>query len=248
MQDKLGDRMKLYEAASKMVLPRRTYTVIRVDGRCFHTLLKKAKKPFDYYFVATMDIVAQEMCKNIGNAVLAYTQSDEISIVLQDFKTHATEPWFGGVVQKQTSIAASLATYYFNHNGYGEMGLFDARVYSISSKTEVMNYLLWRQKDAIRNSVSMAAQSMFSHKELQSKSTLQMLEMMGPGTWDNFPVRVRRGGLCKRYYEPVTDSWIDRANVRQTKTSQRSRWLTKDAPVFEATKGSYLDELLPTLE
>lgn len=248
MHDKLGDRMKLHEAATHAVLPRRTYTVIRVDGRAFHTLTRRAKKPFDYDFVARMDVAAQEMCKNIGNSVLAYTQSDEISIVLQDFKTHATEPWFGGVVQKQVSIAASLATYFFDDNGFNGPGLFDARVYSISSKTEVMNYLVWRQKDAIRNSISMAAQSLFSHRELQGKSTLQMLEMMGPSHWDEFPHRVRRGGLCQKYHKVVEDSWVDSNNVFHTKTSERSSWLTKAAPVFEATKGSLLDQIIPTLE
>lgn len=243
----LGDRMKMYEAATYAVLPRRTYTVIRVDGRAFHTLLKNAQKPFDWYFIQVMDRVAVEMCKGIENACLAYTQSDEISVILQDFKTHATEPWFGGVVQKMASVAASLATYHFNHKGYGGMGLFDARVYTIPSKTDVMNYLVWRQQDAMRNSVNMMARAHFSDRELHGKSTIQRLDMLAqdPKTmWESQRDRFKRGGLCQKQslvHVPPHPSAPPNAKPRTT-------WIVNGAPIFEARAQSYLDELIPTME
>lgn len=240
----LGDRMKLYEAATHTVLPRRTYTVIRVDGRAFHTLLKNAQKPFDWYFIEVMNKVAVEMCKGIENAFLAYVQSDEISVILQDFKTHATEPWFGGVVQKMTSVAASLATYHFNVNGYGGMGLFDARVYTIPSKTDVMNYLVWRQRDAMRNSVNMFARAYFSDRQLHGKSTIQRLDMLAQDTsttWELQPDRFKRGGLCQKQILPPHPSAPPNAKPR-------TGWIINGAPIFEARAQSYLDELIPTME
>lgn len=232
--DNLGDRMKRYEAATSFVLPRRTYTIIRVDGKSFHTLLKKSTKPFDYRFLDKMDSVTKEMCKSIQNVILAYTQSDEISLVLQDFKEHETEPWFGGTVQKMTSISASLATYHFNHEGYREMGLFDSRVYTIPSKTEVMNYFVWRQKDAIRNSVSMAAQAAFSHKFLQGKSTAQMKDLLSKegSDWNYLPSRVRFGGTC----------------FKRENGEERSRWELHESCTFQTAKGMFLDLQIPGLE
>jgi len=245
MQDKLGDRMKRYEAATHLVLPRRTYTVIRVDGRAFHTLLKNAAKPYDWYFIDTMDKVTTELCKGIENAVAAYVQSDEVSVILTDFKTHATEPWFGGVVQKIASVSASLATYHFNLNGYGGMGLFDSRVYTIPSKTEVMNYLVWRQKDNSRNSVNMLARHVFSTRELHGKSTIQRMDMLAENgiLWEAQPARFKHGGLCEKETYEVEPH----PSAPKTATT-RTRFVTKGAPIFDARPSGYLDNLIPTME
>ena len=63
MEDSLGDRMKEYEATTKTFLPRRSYTIIRVDGMAFHTLTRKFKKPFDETFVSAMDETAKYLCE-----------------------------------------------------------------------------------------------------------------------------------------------------------------------------------------
>lgn len=243
--DSLGDRMKAYEAATAFVLPRRTYTIIRADGRAFHTLLRGAEKPFDSRVVSVMDQAAKDLCRGIEHACMAYVQSDEVSVVLQDFKTHATEPWFGGVVQKQASIAASIATASFNYFGdFVGLAHFDARTYTIPSKTEVMNYLLWRQQDAARNSVSMLARSVFSHRELQGKSVLQMLDMLSPDhAWEELPDRYKRGGVCVK--EAL--NWPAHPSA-PTNAKPRTQWVVSGAPIFEARPGSFLDNLIPTLE
>ncbi len=54
-----------------------------------------------------------------------------------------------------------------------ELAYFDSRVFTIPDKTEVYNYFIWRWKDCSRNSISMVAQSNFSHKELHGKSSKQ---------------------------------------------------------------------------
>ena len=56
MHDELGDRMKgQYEDRTRVLLPRRTYTIIRVDGKAFHTLTRGCQKPFDRSLMETMD-------------------------------------------------------------------------------------------------------------------------------------------------------------------------------------------------
>ena len=82
-KDALGIRMKeQYEVRTKSYLPRRTYTVIRLDGKAFHTFTKGFERPYDMNLINAMDYTTKMLCENIQGARVAYTQSDEISILL----------------------------------------------------------------------------------------------------------------------------------------------------------------------
>jgi len=116
MKDELGDRIKTYyENRTRTFLPRRTYTIIRIDGKAFHTYTKGLTRPFDDGLINDMDEMACYLCKNIQGAKFAFVQSDEISILLTDFDKIGTDAWFDGNIQKMASIAASMATSKFNH-------------------------------------------------------------------------------------------------------------------------------------
>ena len=205
MKDDLGNRMKSqYEMRTRTWLPRRTYTIIRLDGKAFHTFTAGMKRPYDEDFMRIMDETTKFLCKNIQGAKLAYTQSDEISILLTDFDKITTDAWFDGQVQKMVSVAASIATARFNQiisinwGGYKkptELAFFDARVFTIPDPIEVENYFVWRQKDATRNSISMHAQSLYSHNELHGKSQSDMHEMIHikGENWNDLPDGFRRG-------------------------------------------------------
>ena len=175
-----------YENRTRNFLPRRTYTIIRVDGKAFHTYTRGLETPFDGKLVSDMDETACYMCKNVQGAKFAFVQSDEISILLTDFDSLTTDAWFDGNVQKMASVSSSLATAKFNALRPDKIALFDSRVFSIPSTVEVANYFIWRQQDATRNSISSVAQSMFSHSELENKNTNQMQEMC-------FSVTLKRG-------------------------------------------------------
>lgn len=112
---KLAKRMKeFYEEIPKNKLMRRCPVVIRCDGRSFHTLTRNFKRPFDEVLIKTMQETTKYMCENIQGCVLGYTQSDEISLVLIDYKRLDSQAWFDYEVQKMCSIAASMATMAFN--------------------------------------------------------------------------------------------------------------------------------------
>ncbi|MET8985871.1 tRNA(His) guanylyltransferase Thg1 family protein [Nonomuraea wenchangensis] len=261
MSDKtaLGDRMKGYEAATRVVLPRRTYTMVRVDGRAFHTFLRDAEKPFDGYVAAGMNAVAEALCAEMSGAAFAFTQSDECSVLLTDFEAHGTQPWFGGVVQKIASIAASIAAVAFNdvyiptrdEQGRKRYATFDARVFTIPDPVEVANYFLWRQRDCVRNSVTMAAQAKFSHRQLHGKSTGDMQEMLWSQhgiNWNGYPAGVKRGRVCVRVTEEQDITYTDRRSGEVTTTrALRSRWLSEAAPHFTAEPGGWLAEMIPPL-
>lgn len=110
----LAKRMKKYEAVSKNVLMRRTPVIIRVDGRAFHTFTKGFQKPFDEVLMSAMQDTMKYLCENIQGCVLGYTQSDEITLVLTDYKRLESDAWFDYKVQKMCSIVASMATLEFN--------------------------------------------------------------------------------------------------------------------------------------
>ena len=113
-KDQLGDRMNGYEQNSRITLTRRVPVIIRLDGKAFHTYTRGLKKPFYRVLMTTMQNTMQYLCENIQNCVFGYTQSDEITLVMTDYKTITTDAWFGNGVQKMCSVAASMATVAFN--------------------------------------------------------------------------------------------------------------------------------------
>lgn len=203
----LGDRMKNnYENITRYYLTRRMPVIIRLDGRSFHTFTKGLIKPFDDIFVNTMQETMKYLCENIQGCVLGYTQSDEISLVLTDYKELTTDAWFGNNLQKMCSVSASMATMAFNNHFlwnweeenrwayrpdvtkeekeyantlYQKLGkaMFDSRVFTIP-KEEVCNYLIWRQQDATRNSIQSVGQANFSQKALHCKSCNDIQDML----------------------------------------------------------------------
>jgi tRNA(His) guanylyltransferase len=117
MKDSLGDRMKAnYEDRTRYFLPRRSYTIVRIDGRAFHSYTKFLNKPFDLPLIEDMDAAVVAVLPQIQGAQFAYVQSDEISILLADFAKENTSAWFDGNIQKIASISASLMTSEFNKN------------------------------------------------------------------------------------------------------------------------------------
>jgi len=115
MKDDLGNRMKnYYEDRYRIKLPRKSYTIIRVDGKAFHTFTRKFERPFDPWLMALMDTVAIELIKELQGAKFAFVQSDEVSVLLTDFEKIETEACFDYTLQKICSISASIATAAFN--------------------------------------------------------------------------------------------------------------------------------------
>ena len=224
-RDDLGNRMKtFYEEIPKTRLMRRCPVICRLDGRSFHTFARGFKRPFDDVLIKTMQETAKYLCENIQGCQLAYTQSDEISLLLIDYQRFETSAWFDYEVQKMCSISASMATMVFNQifrDMVGELhikgsleeeyscilykaaqkgAMFDARVFNIP-REEVTNYFYWRQLDCSRNSIQMVGQANFSHKELQYKSCNDIQDMLMTQSginWNDFPAYQKRGSCVVR--------------------------------------------------
>lgn len=115
MRDDLGIRMKtFYEEIPKTKLMRRCPVAIRIDGKAFHTFTRGFNKPFDEVLIESMHKTMKYLCENIQGCVLGYTQSDEITLILIDYKKLNSSAWFDYEIQKMCSIVASMATMAFN--------------------------------------------------------------------------------------------------------------------------------------
>lgn len=272
MKDALGDRMKeFYEDRTRIKLPRRTYTIIRIDGKAFHTYTKGLERPFDEGLISDMNATTAYLCKNIQGAKFGYVQSDEISLVLTDFDELGTHAWFDNNLQKMVSVAASMATSEFNRlrlirkcmggdiEGYVDatdlstfkMAQFDARAFQIPFIDEVENYFIWRQQDAVRNSISSVAQSLYSPRELNGVKTDQMQEMIFQKgiNWNDYDFRKKRGAVIGKvekvfvkqsnYYDPNT------SYIPSEHTFTRNVWEVIETPTFTQDR-EFIKSLLKT--
>lgn len=241
----LSTRIKeFYENRTKQFLMRRTITMIRLDGRGFSKLTKSLNKPFDDQFSDDMDATAVYLCENIQGAKFAYTQSDEITIVLSDFDNLETSAWFDYNVQKMVSIASSLATAKFNQlrlfrDGNSQLACFDARVFQVPTVGEMVNSVIWRQQDCTRNSISMASSANFSHKELEGVKGSDKQDMLFTQkniNWNDYKTKYKRGLVVKRQTIIIDDM--------NGEPIERIKWLPDyNIPIFTQDK-EYLEKLM----
>ena len=229
----LGDRMKQYEAVSKSCLIRRMPVIIRLDGCHFHTFTRGFEKPFDELLMCSMIRTMKYLCQNIQGCVFGYTQSDEISLILVDYKKLNSSAWYDNEVQKMCSVAASLCTLKFNEVFREEVckyfadkkecllaaynkalktgAVFDCRAFNVP-KDDVCNCIIWRQQDATRNSIQALAQSVFSHKELHGLSCdkLQDKLFLERGiNWNDLETYKKLGTACYNRGEEHSDWVVD---------------------------------------
>jgi tRNA(His) 5'-end guanylyltransferase len=274
MKDEIGDRIKkFYEDRTRFLLPRRAYTILRIDGKSFHSYCRGLKQPFDDGFIEDMDATACYLCKNIQGSKFAFVQSDEISILMTDFDAIGTDAWFDGNIQKIVSVAAGLATAEFNRlrllriikNSTSieadglvsirpyekdiltmKLATFDARVFTIPADYEVENYFIWRQKDATRNSISSVALFLYSHKELEDKNSNQKQEMIFQKgiIWIDYAPMLKRGRFIQK---ETIELYTDVLKPYINKSSYfRSIWKTVECPIFTQNR-EFLQNKIPEM-
>lgn len=206
MSDALGNRMKLYESteAGRRLLPLLP-VIARIDGRAFHSFTRGMRRPFDPDFTTAMVETTQHLVEET-NACMGYTQSDEITLAWHstDIKSQI---WFDGRIHKMVSLLAAHATLHFYlavsrllPDYASRLPTFDARVWSVPTRTEGANAFLWREWDATKNSISMAASTYYSDSELHGLdgSAKQQLLFRKGVNWNDYPACFKRGTYIQR--------------------------------------------------
>jgi tRNA(His) 5'-end guanylyltransferase len=211
MSDAFGDKVKALEAvAAKATLSQEEPICVRLDGKAFHSFTRGLARPYDARFsdamIQTMKFLIEKTDARIG-----YTQSDEITLVYFKTAPHQ-EGYFGGRVQKLTSVLASMATAKFNAEVMkhipeksDDFAFFDCRVWNVPTLKDVEDVLVWRQEDAIKNAVSMAAYAHFSHKAVLKKNSKEKIEMLAEVgmKWDDYPDFFKSGTFAMRRHQRV---------------------------------------------
>jgi tRNA(His) 5'-end guanylyltransferase len=182
---------------------------IRLDGKCFSKFTKGLKRPYD----KRMSRLMVELTKALvieTNALIGYTQSDEISLVLYS-SSDKSQIYYDGRIQKMVGDLAAFATGVFNNllpkyipEKVSKDPLvfprFDCRVWNTPDKTEAVNQILWREQDATKNSISMAASEVSSHKNLLGKSGSEKQEILFEKgiNWSKYPNFFKRGTFVQK--------------------------------------------------
>lgn len=260
--DSLGSRIKTkYEDVFRHSLPQRTYGLLRIDGKAFHTFTRGLPRPYCPELSWAMDTAALQLCLTLQGARLAYGQSDEYSFLFSDFEGTDSEMWFKGNIQKIASVSASLFTAHFNEawrtvapqfkKGPYTPAMFDSRVFVIPSRTEVMNYFVWRQQDATRNSLTMLASAHYSHKELHGKKAADKHELLFTKgiNFDKEPTSFKRGRVARKQVTSRPVSYVHKkTGERIEKIVEEATWsIDNEIPIFQQDH-SYLEALVPYYE
>lgn len=237
--DDLGDRMKHYESmeCGREFLPMLPIYA-RIDGRCFSKFTKGMERPYDKMLSDTMVAVTKFLVEET-HALIGYTQSDEISLAWSS-ETYTSEVFFNRRIFKMTSSLAALASAKFNQLGLHiaawearmkAIPTFDCRIYQVPNRDELANCFLWRELDATKNAISMAAQYYYSHKELHEKNGKEKQEMLfAKGVnFNDYPAFFKRGTYVRRVTteRPLTDE--QRARIPADKRPPADQLFTRSA-------------------
>ena len=215
----LKEKCEYYRSLPDYRLMPNMNMLVMLDGKNFSTLVKNNfELPFDDKFIDMINETALTLCKKVQGVKFAYTQSDEISLLITDYDTNETETLFNGRLCKIQSILASMATSEFNrhfipYQAYEKavvndplynianmkMAMFDCKAWVVPNLNDVYAWFLYRQYDCIRNSKQQAAQTYLSHKELMNLDTdqqVKLLKSLHGIDWNEYPDGCKFGRFC----------------------------------------------------
>ena len=116
--------------------------------------------------------------------------------------------------------------------------MFDSRVFTLP-KEEVVNCLIWRQQDCVRNSIQSVGQANFSHKQLEGKNCSDIQDMLMTEksiNWNDYPTHLKRGSCCIKK--------LFKINEGTEKETIRNKWvIDNEIPIFTQNK-DYINKLI----
>lgn len=206
-KDSLGDRMKAYENQTCGIKMLPLIPVIaRLDGKGFSKFTKGLKRPYDERLSNLMIETTKYLVKET-NANCGYTQSDEITLMWHS-DSHESKIYFDGRLFKMISDLASMASVFFNSKlaeylpeKKDKLPRFDCRVFNVPSVEEAVNVFYWREKDATKNSITMAASEFYSHNFLMGKNGSEKQELLfqkGINWSEDYCTHFKRGSYIQR--------------------------------------------------
>ena len=251
----LKEKCEYYRSLTNYKLIPNSYVLVMVDGHSFSKLIKnKFDKPFDDKFIQMMNETAKYLCREIQGAKFAYTQSDEISILITDFDTPKTDSYFSFRLCKMQSLIAAAATAKFNQmyyklvDGMKDVPLctFDCKVWTVPNANDAYAWFLYRQTDCIKNSKAQTAQTYIPPKQLVHLTADEMITKLKNEKgidWYEFENGKRFGRLIKKI-----DTHMEKDNTDgQHVVFDRSIW-TPISMTDLKDDASQIRELIPVFQ
>ena len=204
---KLGDYCKWLEKnfSNEIMIPTLP-VIIRLDGNNFSSWTKGLEKPFDERLIKLM-IDTTKFLVEETNAVVGYTQSDEITLILYS-PIRSSQIYHDGKKQKIVSKLTAKCVNYFNERrkellpNHNKTAVFDCRIYQTPSIKDAVAQLIWRKNDAVRNSILSLSQKYYSHKEMMNIKTNELIHKLKKDfnvDWNDLPDYKKRGSYIKKY-------------------------------------------------
>ena len=271
MSESLSERMKLYEKefySPELGFVNQNMPVfVRVDGKAFHTYTKNFRKtskykdgvfrddifenvrfnkPFDQDLSIVFQQATRKTCEDIGQIIMAYGQSDEVTFLLNGWQRPESQVYLGGKIQKIVSVISSIFTGNFNYSIHSEdyPAVFDARVFTVPND-EIENVFIWRQMDARRNSIQALARSLHSQKELHGKNGDEMKKMcLDKGIDWNELSNLQKWGFVvyKKEVVPEADPFF-KCTFPAFVEAARSEWIIDTEIPFFVDDRNYINNL-----
>jgi tRNA(His) 5'-end guanylyltransferase len=164
---------------------------------------------------------------------IAYTQSDEITLVWWVPPDGPQAFPFDGRLQKVTSVAAGLASAAFARAVLAQLPekahllpCFDARVWQVPTREDALDVFFWREDDASENSLHMAARARHPQWTLHGKGLAELHELLHAGgvNWNDYPARFKRGVYLRRERRSRALTDAERTGIRRVAGRGRARW------------------------
>lgn len=220
--DDFDRNMRVYEESLDQIIIPDMYIAARLDGRSFTRLTKeicKFEAPFDEKFRELMTDTVKKLMDCGFRIVYGFTESDEISLLF-----HPDDNSFGRKVRKLNTTLAGEASAEFSLK-LGMVATFDCRIIPLPNKERVVDYFLWRQEDAHRNSLNSycywtlrkegisknEATQMLSGKSIAYKNELLFQKGINYNDlpeWQKRGIGVYYKDVCKKAENPITKETV----------------------------------------
>jgi len=248
-KSRLATEAKAFQGLYDIRLPKKSYCILQLDGKAFHTYTKGLELPFDDRFIKAMDDTAKTVLDSLSNAKFAYVQSDEINIFLTDLDGENQEPFYGNRVQKIVSTSAGFASAFMSRQfPEKDIAVFDGRYFATPTVETTANFFIWRQLDAIKNSIQATGQAHFSSKELDKKHSGLVKEMLLEKgvVWEDLEQGKKMGRLISREETAKTVTYVHKkTGIKETIETTSYPWVSKGAPFL--MDDSFLTDIVPVL-
>lgn len=226
--------------------------VVNINARSSQKTTAKLEKPHSNKFSNAMCATTVKLCHELEGAILAYSFSDDITVIIRNDQSFDTQPWFNNDIQKINSVAASIATLEFSKAAIS-VGMdlnevtFLSHVFAVPNLTEVSNLLIAKQQLATQSAIGFAAYYELYKKYgedsediLQGRTLDEKEELLAEEcgiSFNEYPSVFKRGFAV--YRAPSIIGGLSGQSIK-------NKWIVNpDIPLF-TKEHSFLNNLLKT--